>query len=145
MKFSCYTTLFALLIGLFSCKGNDAQPEHLGLPGTWVMFKRDAFIGDKWVAQSITSSTVQTITFTNPNQLSSTILNDTTLTNLTYFEQAGSPTGIVGVFLLVKKTPASAAGKSFYYTLTAKQDTLRLTEFGQTEPYVRYSYGFRRL
>jgi len=142
MKSIYYPALLFAFIGLFSCKGNEAQPTEVGLPGTWTMITREAFIGNKWVSQPIPSATPSTIIFTNPSQLTSFVQNDTTLSSATYFELGGGGSGIIGPFILLKKSPNARTGKYFYYTLT--KGSLRLSEFGQTEPYVQYQYSFSR-
>ncbi|SFE07898.1 hypothetical protein [Spirosoma endophyticum] len=141
MKPIYYLTLSILCSGMIACKSNSPQPDETGLSGTWVMFQRQPREVSTDSPKPFPSSSQQTITFTYPHQLSTDVVDDSTLAMATYFQIAGG-TGIVGPYLLVKKNADSVTGHTFYYNFSGKADTLRLFEFGQPKG---YQYGFRRL
>ena len=142
MKSIYYLALLILFFGMMACKNKDPEPEERGLAGTWIMFQRQYQEESKLISLAIPSSPSQTIKLLSPHQLSTVVVDDSTLAGRTYFEFGGGGTGIVGPYILFKKSAESSIGHMFYYNLSGKGDTLRLFEFGQPKGHL---YGFRHL
>lgn len=147
MKPIAYLIVVVTSVWITGCVGKGPEavpaPNAYNFAGNWILYDKQLITSETWIPVA-GSSTPQTISLTKPDRVTTTLQNDTTLARMTYFQWVAGEgrLGVIGPFLLFKKKATDQSGRSFYYWLSAKSDTLKLTEFGQ--PGTRYMYALKR-